>query len=90
VARAGIDEVAAAVPAESGEAIVQRVRAEVWGRPIDGIEHVPAGAAFAGLSLGFLLDDEEEVRILETGPWTRLSTSRGHVLVKRRAWSLLG
>jgi hypothetical protein len=90
VARAGIAEVAAAVPADSGEAIVQRVRAEVWGRPIEGLEHVPAGAAFAGLSLGFVLDDEEEVRVLETGPWTRLSTTRGHVLVKRRAWSLLG
>lgn len=90
VAHAGIEEVAAAVPANSGEAIVHRVRAEVWGRPIDGLEHVPAGAAFAGLSLGFLHDDDEEVRILETGPWTRVSSTRGHVLVKRRAWSLLG
>ena len=88
VARAGIDEVATAIPAGTGEQIVQRVRAEVWRRPIEGIEHVPAAGAFAALSLGFLHDDE--VTIFETGPWTRLSSERGHVLIKRRAWSLLG
>jgi len=87
VAKAGIDEVAQAIPTGTGEQIVHRVRAEVWGRPIPGLEHVPAGGAFAALSLGFLSD---QVRIFETGPWTRLSTERGHVLIKRKAWSLLG
>jgi hypothetical protein len=87
VARAGIDEVATAIPTGTGEAIVHRVRSEVWGRPIPGLEHVPAGAGFAALSLGFLGDDGE-VKIFETGPWTRLSTRRGHVLAKRRAWTL--
>jgi hypothetical protein len=87
VAREGIDEVAAAVPEGSGEQLVHRVRSEVWGRPISGLEYVPAGAAFAAVSLGFLVENEP-VRIYETGPWTRLSTHRGHVLVKRRAWSL--
>lgn len=86
-ARAGIEEVALAIPAGTGEQIVQRVRSEVWGRPIDGLEYVPAGAAFAGLALGFL-GTPEAVTVFETGPWTRLSTPRGHVLVKRRAWSL--
>jgi hypothetical protein len=86
VARAGIDEVAAAVPEGLGEQLVRKVRSEVWSRPIDGLEHVPAGAAFAALSLGFLADDE--VRLYETGPWTRLTTRRGHVLEKRRAWTL--
>ena len=86
VARAGIDEVAAAVPTGTGEQIVHRVRAEVWGRGIPGLEYVPAGAAFAGFSLGFLGADP--VRIFETGPWTRLTTAAGHVLVKRRSWSL--
>jgi hypothetical protein len=86
VARSGIDEVAAAVPARLGEQLVRKVRSEVWSRPIDGLEHVPAGAAFAALSLGFLGDDE--VRLYETGPWTRLTTKRGHVLVKRRDWTL--
>jgi hypothetical protein len=85
-ARAGIDEVASTVPDAVGEQIVRRVRSEVWSRGIEGLEHVPAGAAFAALSLGFLGDDE--VRMFETGPWTRLTTQRGHVLVKRKAWTL--
>lgn len=86
VARSGIDEVAGAVPDAVGEQIVRRVRSEVWSRGIEGLEHVPAGAAFAALSLGFL--GEDEVRMFETGPWTRLTTQRGHVLVKRKAWTL--
>lgn len=86
-ARAGIEEVAAAIPEGTGEQIVNRVRSEVWGRAIDGLEYVPAGAAFAAMSLGFL-GGSEAVRIYETGPWTRLTTERGHVLVKRRAWTL--
>jgi hypothetical protein len=85
-ARSGIDEVATAVPDAVGEQIVRRVRSEVWSRGIDGLEHVPAGAAFAALGLGFL--GEDEVRMFETGPWTRLTTQRGHVLVKRKAWTL--
>ena len=85
-ARSGIDEVAGAVPDAVGEQIVRRVRSEVWSRGIEGLEHVPAGAAFAALSLGFLGDDD--VKMFETGPWTRLTTVRGHVLVKRKAWTL--
>ncbi len=85
-ARAGIDEVASAIPDAVGEQIVRRVRSEVWARPIPGLEHVPAGAGFAALGLGFLGDDE--VGIFETGPWTRLSMLRGHILVKRKAWTL--
>ncbi len=88
-ASAGIAEVAEAVPGGTGEQLVQRVRAEVWGRPIDGLEYVPAGAAFAAESLGFLAPDEA-VAILETGPWTRLTTKRGHTLIRRQAWSLRG
>ncbi len=87
VARAGIDEVAEAIPTGTGEQIVHRVRTEIWGRPIDGIDYVPAGAAFAALSLGFL-HEGDVVSVYESGPWTRLTTKRGHVLVKRRAWTL--
>lgn len=87
VAKAGIAEVADAIPTGTGEQIVHRVRSEVWGRPIEGLEHVPAGGAFAALSLGFL-GNEKSVEIYETGPWTRLTTGRGHVLIKRKAWSL--
>jgi hypothetical protein len=86
-ARSGVAEVADAVPASAGDAIVRKVRGAVWSRPIDGAEHIPAGAAFAADSLGFL-PDGESIRLFETGPWSRLTTSRGHVLVKRRAWTL--
>jgi len=87
VARAGIDEVAGAVPTGTGEQIVHRVRTEVWGRPIEGLEHIPAGGAFAAFSLGFLGGDDA-VSVFESGPWTRLTTKRGHVLIKRKAWTL--
>lgn len=83
-ARAGIDEVAAVIPAGTGEQIVQRVRSEIWGRPVSGVgdlADVPAGAGFAAFSLGFLKADEP-VRLFQAGSWLRLSTSRGHVLVK--------
>ena len=86
-ARVGIREVASAVPDGAGEQTVRKVRSEVWGTPITGAEHIPSGAAFAAFALGFL--GEDPVRVYETGPWTRLSTQRGHVLVKRRAWNLL-
>jgi hypothetical protein len=87
-ARAGIDEIATAIPTGTGEQIVHKVRSQVWGRPIPGFEHIPAGAGFAALSLGFLGEDDE-VGVFETGPWMRLTTRRGHVLTKRRS-SLLG
>lgn len=86
-AREGIAEVAAAIPAGTGEQLVQRVRSEVWGRPIAALDFVPAGAAFAAVSLGFLAADEP-VQLFETGPWTRLSTARGHILVRRKPWTL--
>lgn len=87
VARRGIEEIAAALPENTGEQIVRRVRVQIWGRPIDDLDFVPAGAAFAALSLGFLADGDP-VAIYESGPWTRLTTKRGHVLVKRRAWTV--
>lgn len=87
VARAGIDEVAAAIPTGTGEQIVHRVRSEIWGRPLTGSDNIPGGAAFAAVSLGFLGDDDV-VAVYESGPWTRLTTKRGHVLVKRRAWTM--
>lgn len=87
IADAGIAEIRDAVPAGTGEQLVHRARAEVWGRPVEGFEHIPAGAAFAGHTLGFLAPPEP-LRVYETGPWTRLSSERGHVLVRRRAWTL--
>jgi hypothetical protein len=117
-ARAGIAEVAAALPTGTGEQIVHRVRTEIWGRPIDGHDHIPAGGAFAAFSLGFLgetkrpivdalpnfddmvaggtsaaiaaptASDADAVAVYESGAWTRLTTPRGHVLIKRRAWAI--
>jgi hypothetical protein len=87
VARRGIEAVAKAVPGEVGEQIVRNVRNEVWGRPIDGLEFVPQGAAFGAFGLGFL-GEGDTVAIYESGAWTRLTTKRGHVLVKRRGWKL--
>lgn len=87
-ARAGIDEVATAIPAGAGELIVHRVRSEVWGRALPDAEHLPAGTAFALESLGFL--DDDPVQQFAVGSWIRLSTIRGHVLLKQSAWSLAG
>lgn len=64
------------------------VRAEVWGRPLAGLEYVPAGAALAARTLG-LLEGARPVPVLETGRWTRLASGPGHVLVRRDSWSLL-
>ncbi|MET0591019.1 MAG: hypothetical protein ABWZ77_07600 [Naasia sp.] len=90
VARAGIDEVADTIPTGTGEQIVRRVRSEVWGRPIPEVPYIPAGAGFAALSLGFLGERDEAIPVYESGPWSRVTTRRGHILIRRRAWSLLG
>ncbi|SDZ29526.1 hypothetical protein [Herbiconiux ginsengi] len=87
VARTGIAEVAAAVPADTGEQLVHRVRSEVWGRDLAEEElpelrpRIPAGAAFCAVSLGFVRRDDEDVRVFVAGPWLRLTLRRGHVLV---------
>ena len=88
VARAGIAEVADAVPASSGDHLVHRVRSEVWSRPISDLDYVPAGESFSADDLGFLVSDDDTVTVFENGSWTRLTTQRGHVLVHRPAWSL--
>jgi len=93
VAEAGIREVAQALPEHAGEAIVRQVRAMVWDEPIHGAEALPRGAALAAAALGFLPPEGAEAdagALYEVGPWTRLTLSRGHVLVKRRSWSLAG
>jgi len=88
VADDGIRQVAAALPEDPGEAVVRQVRQAVWNEPIPGHEPLPRGAAFAAMTLGFLGEPEEQAGVFELGPWSRLSLRRGHVLVKRRAWSL--
>lgn len=83
-AAAGIAEVAAAVPDQAGSAIVQGIRAAVWGRDMDACPALPTGAAFAAHMLGFVTPGED-LRRYSCGPWSRLSSSRGHVLSRRPA-----
>ncbi len=65
----------------AGSAAVARLRALVWGREVEDIAGVPKGAAFAAQVLGFL-GEQEPVALYATGPWRRLTTSRGHVLTR--------
>lgn len=97
VAEEGIREVADALPVEPGEAVVKQVRQSVWNESIPGHESLPRGAAFAAVALGFVRtddgegtsgEDDEVGAVFEVGPWTRLTLRRGHVLVKRHAWSM--
>jgi hypothetical protein len=81
VARAGVLEVAAALPEAVGGHVVAQVRGAVWGRGLPTLPGIAAGAAFAADALGFL-DVQEPVAVRQAGPWWRLSTSRGHVLVR--------
>jgi hypothetical protein len=80
-AEAGIREVAAAVPQNPGQLMVNNARSKVWGRTLPGATvALPAGAAFAALTLGFL--DDEPASLFRSGRWLRLSTARGHVLIR--------
>ncbi|GAA3296525.1 hypothetical protein ACFFON_03280 [Arthrobacter citreus] len=93
-AHRGIREVAALVPASSGAPVVSTARGAVWGQRLPDTEAViPAGAAFAALTLGFLPTAGDSTSggtaaTFSCGRWTRLSMPRGHVLV--RSASVLG
>lgn len=80
-AQGGIARVADAVPTDAGEDAVRAVRAAVWGAPDDELGGLPLGVAFAALSLGFI-SGSETARVFANGPWTRVSLTRGHVLVR--------
>jgi hypothetical protein len=79
-AEAGIAEIAGIIPDKPGALIVNNARATVWGRPLPDAAGLPAGAAFAALTLGFLGDGEQA--LFQAGRWFRLSSHRGHVLVR--------
>lgn len=82
-ARAGVERIASELPRDAGDPVVQRIRASVWGEDIAQVPELPAGAAFAADSLGFI-SEPETARVLQSGNWLRLSLRRGHVLVRRR------
>lgn len=80
-AQGGIARVAEAVPKDAGEDVVRAVRAAVWGAPDDELGGLPLGAAFAAMSMGFI-SGAETARVFASGPWTRVSLERGHVVVR--------
>ncbi|MGO2659465.1 hypothetical protein [Mycetocola reblochoni] len=82
VATDGIAAVATALPQSPGEAVVDRVRAEVWAPADDRLGGAPAAAALAADSLGFIPDEAETLRLFGSGRWLRLSSRAGHVLVR--------
>ncbi|MDQ6754646.1 MAG: hypothetical protein M3017_14920 [Actinomycetota bacterium] len=84
-ARDGVREISQIIPLNPGALIVNNARAAVWGRTLPGIDaELPGGAAFAAYVLGFVAPDESAV-LFRSHRWLRLSTGRGHVLVKPAA-----
>jgi len=77
----GMARVASALPADAGEEVVHRVRAGVWGEPVGEWGELPLGIAFGAVALGFI-SGAEKARVFTAGPWTRISLSRGHLLVR--------
>lgn len=79
-AREGVRRVREALPEAVGEAIVQKVRAEVWGQGLASKRTIPWGAGFAAEALGFLGD--KNLAVHTQGNWIRLTSKHGYVLVK--------
>ena len=77
----GIAAVAEGVPTDAGDDVVHAVRASIWGAADEDLAGLPLGVAFAAFALGFIAG-EEQALIRRNGPWTRVSLSRGHVLVR--------
>lgn len=80
VARTGIERVAAALPESPGAAVVEKIRAKIWGQEI--MPGIPAAAALAGETMGFF-EDQARVRLLQTAGWYRLDCEQGDILVRR-------
>ena len=81
-AKAGIAEVATALPESVGSSIAAKVRLQIWGRAVDVELGLPGAAAFAMAGLGFMQKDET-IRVFSNQNWLRLSSRHGHVLSKR-------
>jgi hypothetical protein len=81
IAREGISQVAEGTPEGAGGHAVETLRRRVWATMSDTVPPIPAGLAFGAHVLGFTVAGEL-ASIAAHGRWTRLSTSRGHVLVR--------
>lgn len=79
-AKNGVSQVAEAIPDNAGEAVVQKVRAEVWGQPLGKKKSIPWAAGFAADALGFV--DEKSLGVHSVDNWIRLTSKNGYVLVK--------
>lgn len=77
----GMAAVAHELPTDPGEDVVRSVRSRVWGESDPELNGVVRGAAFAAVSMGFVHGDET-VDVLRAPGWTRLTLTRGHVLVR--------
>jgi hypothetical protein len=81
VALRGIAAVAQGTPEGAGGHAVATLRRRVWGAMSDSAPPFVAGLAFGAHVLGFT-SVGEDASLSTHGRWTRLSTSRGHVLVR--------
>ncbi len=81
IAEQGIAAVAQGTPEGAGAAAVSALRRRVWGAMSDTVPPIAGGLAFGAHALGFAREGEP-VAVATCGRWTRLSTSRGHVLVR--------
>lgn len=84
-ARAGISAVADALPANPGKPVIAQVRQRIWSSPQPDTEPALAlGAAFAMETLGFLAPQGQST-VFRNGSWLRVTSSRGHVLLRQDA-----
>jgi hypothetical protein len=79
VARQGISQVAEGTPDNAGAHAVDSLRRRTWGAMSVTVPPIAAGLAFGAHVLGFTAPGEP-ASIAAHGRWSRLSTSRGHVL----------
>lgn len=82
IAREGIAAVAEGTPEGAGAHAVEALRHRVWGAMSETAPPVPSGLALGAHVLGFTdrAHPDAAVTVSMHGRWTRLSTSRGHVL----------
>ncbi len=81
VAREGISQIAEGTPDGAGGHAVTALRRRVWGAMTGTVPPISAGLAFGAHVLGFTAPGAE-ASVSTNGRWTRLSTARGHVLVR--------
>lgn len=77
----GISAVARGATPGAGEEAVRALRATIWGEPDEELVGAPRGVAFAAHAFGFI-SGEEDVPVMRSGRWIRLSLARGHVLAR--------